>query len=119
MTNYKHTITKALNLGVFHLLPAQHISPQDAALAITATSYACENYYAPKTMSTKVKGVSPLVIQDKLPFPFTKLVLKGIKALYQFETLVGVVLGKDVLYHFNSMLQPQSKYFDLVLVTFD
>ena len=41
------------------------------------------------------------------------------KALHQIETPVGVVLGKDILFHSNSMLEPKHNYFDCLLITFD
>ena len=119
MTNARHTRIKAAQIGVYHLLPDQRISVQDAALAVTATAYACENYYAPKTIGTKVWGASPLVLQDKKKYPFTSMVIRGIKTIHQIDVPVGVVLGKDILFHFNSMLEPTKHYFDCLLVVFD
>ena len=54
MTNNQHTQLKALLSGVGGMLPEPKISTEDAALAITATAYAIQNYYAPKTIATKV-----------------------------------------------------------------
>ena len=119
MTNAKHTRLKALQIGVYDLLPDQRIDRADAAMAITATAYACENYYAPKTIADKVYGSSPLVLQNKQKYLFTRMVIRGIKTLHQIETPVGVVLGKDILFHFNSMLDPENDYYDCLLVTFD
>ena len=119
MTNSIHTRTKAAAIGVLHLLPDQFVTPADAALAVNATAYAVENYYAPSTIASKVWDCSLLVIQDHSKYPFTRMVLKGIKAVNQIEVPVGVVLGKDILHHFNSMLRPTENYYDLLLVTFD
>ena len=52
-------------------------------------------------------------------FPFTKLVLRGIKRLHNIEAPIGVVFGKDVLSYFNSSLEPDKHYLDLLLYTFD
>ena len=35
------------------------------------------------------------------------------------EAPLGVVLGKDVLSYFNSALNPDKNYMDLLLITFD
>ena len=52
-------------------------------------------------------------------FPFTKLVLKGITRMRQVPNQIGVVMGKDVLTYFNSSLDPNKNYMDLLLVCFD
>ena len=91
----------------------------NAALALVACEYVVTNFYAPKTITTKTYACSPFVIQDHKKLFFTRTVLKGIKAIRTVEKPVGVVMGKDVLTIFNSTLQPERFYHDLLLITFD
>ena len=107
---------------VKHLLPVNHLLPADVALAHLAAKYATMHLYSPDYIAQKVWAHSPIITEDlKLPhkFPFTKLVLKGIKRLRNVEAPLGVVLGKDVLSYFNSALNPDKNYMDLLLITFD
>ena len=46
-----------------------------------------------------------------------QMVIRGTKALHQIETPMGVVLGKDVLFHSNSMQDPDNDYYDCLLIT--
>ena len=112
----KQILAKRIHLESF--LPTSTITRTDAATAILAATCAAEHYYAPGTISTKIHCNLPLV-NTSPDLPFTALVLKGIKSMRSVEETVGVVLGKDVLDIFNSTLQPEKFYFDLVLVTFD
>ena len=119
ITNMRHTVHIAKQLKIANLLPDLNVTPEDAALAVIATKYAIHHYYKPDTIATKTYACSPLVIQDHSKYPFTGLVLKGIRALKSVEKPVGVVMGKYVLAIFNSTLQPTKYYYDLLLVTFD
>ena len=119
MINRLHTRFTATQIGLLHLLPDLLLEAMDAALAMVACEYAVTNFYAPKTIATKTYACSPFVIQDHSKLPFTQIVLKGIKAIRTVEKPVGVVMGKDVLMIFNSTLQPERFYHDLLLVTFD
>ena len=107
--------------GLLKYLPKRNISHEDAATAVLAATCAAENFYAPKTIATKVYSQEPFVNRtpSNIRYPFTSLVIKGIRRLRSVEETVGVVLGKDILDIFNSSLQPTKYYFDLLLVTFD
>ena len=119
LRNAQDTKTIACRLNLSHYLPKTSIAPTDAALAVIATEYAINHYYVPKTISDKCFGFSPFTTHSKNEFPFLSLVLKGIRRVRTLDTPVGVVLGKDVLDIFNSVLKPEENYLDLLLVTFD
>ena len=69
-----HTRIVAATLGVLQLYPDIHITKEDAAMALVATSFAIDNLYAHKTISTKTYAGSAFVIQDHKQHPFTTMV---------------------------------------------
>ena len=114
--------SKALSLKITHLLPATTMTAADCGYAALATGFAIDNWYAAKTLVGKTFGWNVFITIDhknKFVYPFTKLVLKGIRRMRQTESQLGVVLGKDVLDIFNSSLNPNKYFWDLNLVTFD
>ncbi len=119
LRNAMDTRNLARELGLSQFLPNTTIHPTDATMAILATSYAVENMYVPGTISAKVYGHSPFSPPQKGKFPLTSKVLLGIKSCRILEKPVGVVLGKDILQIFNSSLNPEENFYDLLLVSFD
>ena len=120
--NFIDLLDVAHELNVADLLPVMNISTPDLVLGHLATRFATQNFYVRKTIASKVYARGPVVIENNrnpYSYPFTKMVLKGIQATRQVEYPVGVVLGKDILHYFNSSLEPEKNYYDLLLVTFD
>ena len=119
LRNAMDTRNLARELGLIQFLPNTVIHPTDATMALLATSYALENWYVPGSISAKVYGHSPFSPPQKGKYPLTSKVLLGIKSCRVLEKPVGVVLGKDILQIFNSSLNPEENFYDLLLVSFD
>ena len=112
----------ALKHNVLDLLPAIRLQPTDVGLAHLATKYATDHYFAPSYLRKRIWALSPIVITDNKAsdvFPLTKQVLEGITRLREIKHPLGVVLGKDTLAYFNSSLNPNQNYLDLLFYTFD
>ena len=104
--NANDTMLLAKQMGLHKYISTHSILPKDASLALLATSYAVNNFYAPKTIEDKVYGHSPFTNPQRGQYPFTSLTINEIKSVRVVEHPVGVVLGKDILDIFNSTLNP-------------
>ena len=112
----------ALKHNVLDLLPAIRLQPTDVGLAHLTTKYATDHYFALSYLRKRIWALSPIVITDNKAsdvFPLTKRVLEGITRLREIKHPLGVVLGKDTLAYFNSSLNSNQNYLDLLFYTFD